>query len=297
MRLFKYVSADAAKHILRSNQLRWSPPLSFDDPFDAQFDQHIECDEQRALVRIEDELWAIYTGRKQPAVLNKLGRTIQIFRKAQPSLTRKELFGAGQQLRGAVLESIRKAHEALPPVQAQIRKLVFGIKVLCLSEINDNLLMWSHYGLHHTGAVLEFSTETESDNLFKAAEPVEYRTSMPRMLSEDDMVALLSGQFSINKERVWHNAVFVKAADWAYEREWRIYLSSSEFSNEHFYTTFNKEQLIAIYFGCRMSAADNFELFNYTREHFPDAKKVYARKSERDFALDFVQFFQTLDDF
>ena len=47
MHFFKYVNVDAAKIILESGKLRWSSPLMFNDPFDVQFDLHVEFDDAK----------------------------------------------------------------------------------------------------------------------------------------------------------------------------------------------------------------------------------------------------------
>ena len=79
MRLFKYVTADAAKLILENAKLRWSSPSAFNDPFDVQFDLHVEFDETTIIDMIVDELWQIYSGRKPLRPNNALGYVFQDF--------------------------------------------------------------------------------------------------------------------------------------------------------------------------------------------------------------------------
>ena len=54
--------------------------------------------------------------------------------------------------------------------------------VLCLSEVNDNILMWSHYGQSHTGVVLEFPTEEKSGFSALHLLPVRYEDGPPSFL-------------------------------------------------------------------------------------------------------------------
>jgi hypothetical protein len=291
MPLYKYVSANSAKKILQQKTLRWSTPLSFNDPFDGQYDQHIEFEMVGALSRIEDELWSIYTRQKEPASLNKLGLVFKQFREKLPALSRYQVFEGPEGLRPAIKESMNKTVEALPPVHASIRKIISATKVLCLSEVSDNLLMWSHYAKDHTGAVLEFSTDDPTPkNIFAVAEPIDYRKVMPRMLNEDDLVAMLSGQFEIDREKVWKNAILVKAEDWAYERERRIYLTNSEPDKDHIYKDFDAEQLTTIFYGCRIADAERSELASYCKSGFPHARQFCAKRSERAFALDMIPY-------
>ena len=64
MKFFKYVTADTAKIVLESGARRWSSPLLFNDPFDVQFDLHVEYDAKKLVSLIREELWEIYSGRK-----------------------------------------------------------------------------------------------------------------------------------------------------------------------------------------------------------------------------------------
>jgi hypothetical protein len=59
MRLFKYATASTAKIILDSCTLRWASPVMFNDPFDVQFDLHLDYDEASLIQLVCDELWKI----------------------------------------------------------------------------------------------------------------------------------------------------------------------------------------------------------------------------------------------
>ena len=41
------------------------------------------------------------------------------------------------------------------------------MRMLCVTEEHDNLLMWAHYANNHTGAVLELRVMPEEDNAAK----------------------------------------------------------------------------------------------------------------------------------
>ena len=84
--------------------------------------------------------------------------------------------------------------------------------IFSLSELGDNILMWSHYAQQHEGICVEF--ERASTNVLGAmdcTQPVPiinarlYRTAKNK-----------------EKTEVEHSLVLTKAADWTYEREWRI---------------------------------------------------------------------------
>lgn len=91
---------------------------------------------------------------------------------------------------------------------------------LCLSEVPDSLLMWSHYAASHTGFVLEFDShhpyfhEKRSPNdEFRHLRRVHYRETRPSApLSELEGTDLF----------------LVKSGHWGYEREWRVLRALSD---------------------------------------------------------------------
>lgn len=89
---------------------------------------------------------------------------------------------------------------------------VLGVLSLC--EIPDSLLMWAHYGVSHTGFVLELdpyhehfnSPRSPKDELYHLRQ-VHYRDTRTRTnLVDLDGIEMF----------------LVKSVDWKYEHEWRI---------------------------------------------------------------------------
>ena len=82
------------------------------------------------------------------------------------------------------------------------------VGVLCLSDVYDDILMWSHYADNHRGICLIFETNYE---FFANAIPVRYQQARPRV-----------NQITQTTEQMLENAIFTKSSAWAYEKEWRI---------------------------------------------------------------------------
>lgn len=72
--------------------------------------------------------------------------------------------------------------------------------IICLSQKNDNVLMWTHYAERHSGICIEF--ETKKDKIFQGVNRVHYPKSI--MLSTDKDYRL------------------IKSNDWEYEKEYRV---------------------------------------------------------------------------
>jgi hypothetical protein len=286
LKFFKYVTAETAKIILESGNLRWSSPALFNDPFDVQFDLHLEYEEQTIVDHIADELWEIYSGRKELMPANELGRMFQFFLRRVPGLSREQLFGK-QQLRSAISGSVNKTKELIPGLHAHQRKLLQASKLFCVSEVHDNILMWSHYARDHTGVVLEFDTDKNTDSPLMRAERVVYSKRMPRLMTQADMVRFFSGQARMDESVIMHDSIFTKAEDWSYEREWRVWLPGTDAAKPFLDLGYEIAELVGIYFGCRISDENQQTLVNLTARSAPHLAKYRAKKSAREFLLEF----------
>lgn len=103
-------------------------------------------------------------------------------------------------------------------VDNEIQKLVKERKnmgVICLSEVCDSILMWSHYAESHKGVCFEF-TRAEDNALgdLELCSPVKYDRHYP-------IIDL--GQMLLNQDgKVFDSMMKTKSGDWAYEKEWRL---------------------------------------------------------------------------
>lgn len=91
----------------------------------------------------------------------------------------------------------------------------YTLGILCLSEIPDNLLMWTHYAKNQEGFVIEFdekcrffNTPEFDGNTFGTLQKVKYCKERPN-------IEMLS---NLNLEDV----AYCKSEYWNYEEEWRI---------------------------------------------------------------------------
>jgi hypothetical protein len=130
-------------------------------------------------------------------------------------------------LRDALL---RAANSAL---EATAREFPRTRGVTCFSEVNDDLLLWAHYGGRYRGMCLEFSTAVVP---FEKIRKVQYVESVPAL----ELAPLLVER---NFEPVF-DLFCTKAMPWSYEREWRAIHSAV--GTEYVYPP---EALTGVYFG------------------------------------------------
>ncbi len=84
--------------------------------------------------------------------------------------------------------------------------------VLSLSEINNNILMWSHYSESHTGFCIEFE-RTDSNELgnWEHCAPIIYDQTLP-----------IYNPVDLEKKETVTQILLTKSDLWSYEKEWRI---------------------------------------------------------------------------
>jgi len=118
-------------------------------------------------------------------------------------------------------------------ITSQRENFIAKLGVTCLSEENDNLLMWSHYGGRYKGFCLEFDTNYEP---FNKSIKVEYSHKMPKI----DPVSLVLRD---GKDQ-FIQLFCLKSKSWEYEREWRVMHTTAGTLY-----TYPPEALSGIYFG------------------------------------------------
>ena len=108
--------------------------------------------------------------------------------------------------------------------------------VLSLTEVRDDVLMWSHYAEHHKGICIEFDT-TVPGSIFSAAKRVRYLTQFKEV-----------DHGSIRGEDALTQLVCTaKARHWSYENEWRVVEREPGLRN------FSPECITGVILGCRIS--------------------------------------------
>src|SRR5262245_33367606 len=206
-RFYKYVTAKTAKAVLENNAFRWSSPSLFNDPFDMQFDLHLEYNRERVTNRVLQRFLDVYTGRAKPVAGRTLDEKAKLFRACMPGINEAEV---RKEHRSAIYETLRLTEQALPKLHDQLRAVLASRKLLCLSESPDNLIMWAHYADNHAGAVIEASYIEEGGyaSTWGAAKPVRYRADMPRLADEEALTQRLLGKAPLATAQQFENSVY-----------------------------------------------------------------------------------------
>lgn len=147
------------------------------------------------------------------------------------------------------------------------------VSILSLSEVNDNILMWSHYSDSHAGICLELSFQTSEQ-----VHQVQYNDDRPLFYFAD------CREHDRDDHRFHQSvmrAITTKAEQWAYEKEWRCidFGAAGE-------RPMPDGMLSGIIFGCRTSVTDKQMVREWVQA--ADLSVTFYQASERDghFSLD-----------
>ena len=281
---YKYLSPTAAQGVLETNSFRWSSPIEFNDPFDIGFDLHVDYDPSTIVQEIVDAQWAVYQGIEPTSSATPLGWILNELRTKKPSITRPQF---DQRLLPRAQETISKLGDKLPELHSQIKHLLQSLKVFCLAERPDNILMWSHYCLNHSGLVLEVRCLATLDSMWGGAMPINYSDCMPRLLNRVELVEYLAGKFPLEDKLHLDKIVMCKALDWSYEKEWRILHFGMSPHQSFTELPFAVYEISGIYFGCRSSAEFRGRISELRTQKYSHANLFQAKKAEREFRIEF----------
>ncbi|WP_313591913.1 DUF2971 domain-containing protein [Agrobacterium cavarae] len=215
--VYKYLSPERVTDVLENQTVRFMRLLDTNDSFEvrATFRRFAG---PRFVKLMED----FVTEKTTEAHVDKaLARKLdEIGLSSMPPIMAKVLFKEkfGKDL-SAYMKDEMKAR--LPALSAALNALQtpedflneLGSSLLCfsLSETYTSAPMWAHYAVNHTGFVLEFDT----------AHPW-FRNISDKQKSLLRQVKYVDGQLDEALDDP-HAAFGSKTADWAYEKEWRVY--------------------------------------------------------------------------
>ncbi len=285
-RFLKYTSRRVGRIILENRMLRWSTPGTLNDPYDMQFDLHIEVDREAVKRLTLEKLWDAHYGPHPAPVGNPLGVVIRAFRGRFPQLTREEF---DRQYGEAIEEGLARMERALPTFQREVRSQIARSKILCLTEIADSAPMWAYYAEQHQGLVLRFKSVPELDSPWVTARPIQYHADMPRLLDADFLADLSSGRATLEPTTILDRLIYTKSIEWAHEREWRIFSGDGRDVDALYEDLpFHQQELEAVIFGCRIPAQDRAAFLRLIREHYPQALMFEVERAARNFQLNIV---------
>lgn len=181
MSLYKYLTINTLKKVI-GGSIRFTQPGAFNDPFEMLPELHVPAEFLEKELQISFDI----TGQRRSPPVGELNPD---FKSDQCSDVNSR----------NIISSLNQS-----------------IGILCLSQNNNSLLMWSHYADEYAGAVIEFDDEHE---FFQGKIEIDYRAERPikdisAYISDDKPVPIAE--------------LCVKPDQWKYESEVRIVRSLND---------------------------------------------------------------------
>lgn len=146
------------------------------------------------------------------------------------------------------------------------------IGLCCLSEVNNSILMWTHYANNHRGYCLQYEA-TDRTYLFGEAQKVSYSQNYP-----------VVNIFNTTLEEQTELIFFTKFEGWAYEKEWRVAKTTGTGL-----CSYPADLLKGVIFGLRTNDKDKNEIKRYIKCRGHDVRYYQCFQSEDSFALNIVE--------
>lgn len=281
----KYRTAPQLLDLLRNLELRFSAPSLFNDPFDLALDLRFGFRMEDLAARAHHEIDRLIHSEEEPSgdPANPLFRTLIELRAQRHRLPRMPLALDG------LRDVLARGEERLVEQNRGWREWLSTLRVLCLVEEPDNLLMWAHYAWGHTGGVVRLRCSPELDSPLWTAYPVTYMRELPVLADADYFVRRMFGSFPREEGGVFNKQALTKSEDWAYEREWRVLgqCRPGEESNPVRISVLHPVEIEAVYMGLKMTPADEGQVAKLLSDSLPGVELHRARKSEDRFAVEF----------
>lgn len=273
--LFKYATSSTAAAILASQSLRYSSPLLFNDPFDVP--RHLDLG--FTFVEFREEALKCFAdylgGNGLPGSPNARRVLDQMRKRIEDRPVDAMLNDLGAVLTFFTQRAFEKTAQDL---QAVWDDRVPGMRICCFSETAASPAMWAHYGDHHRGAVLQFESSDERDSLSLMAQPVRYQNEKPSLPPAEKWARALLGEAPIDWDGYLHEYFFAKAAEWSYEREYRVSTHKKENESGLFSDyVFHPLDLRGLVVGSAVSAEDEAALRAILHRKYPHAALYHAR--------------------
>jgi Protein of unknown function (DUF2971) len=241
--LFKYFSPAALEDFVNC-RVSLTPPKFFNDRF--EFAVSREPPDRQEL----------------EAMVEKFERQ-EYERESQPKISFTAFKQARKDLRDSwITRAMSKEYrEAEPAKMRDLLSQLWG--VVCLTEVPDNVLMWTNYADSYRGFVAEFLCDWEHTTYvprFRGtplgpALKVEYAEKPPVIRADFGNAA---------------NCLSTKTVDWSYEQEWRVieFLIGADFVEQkrgYRFLSFPASSIKRIVCGDRMHATDCTKLLEFVR--------------------------------
>lgn len=276
---YKYYNINGLKSTLLDAKRKWSSPSEFNDPYDNQFD--LLRDKIAEEYTFKDLLFNkknLEKSKNNKLIVSEFEKLFQF-----PVQLRRRLLSSSYN--SEILPLFNKYFEIIAQkLNGDYKKHFNDTSIFCVTEDNNNRLMWTHYADSSRGAVIKFLALKSVDSPLLVAQPVRYYDTIPKIncfelfLKTDYVESLrtLHKYFTLSKDSAYH-----------YEREWRVVTRLRDPNKKFECLPFAKEEISEIYLGVNMTEENKKEIVEIVKYKYPWTQIFQARKKSNDFGYEF----------
>lgn len=226
--------------------------------------------------------------QKEDPVFNESNRysgPMKFFRQKCKGKNKEEI----KTLFDSVFDNYGEKKDLVSEVRRQWAEELTNLRLFCVCEINDNLLLWSHYADHHRGVAVQFECLKELDVPLLAAVPVIYSDEAPGMATEEEWIKGALGLAPMNAADVAFGRIIgTKARVWEHEKEWRVVGRRRPYENVGFEDCpFDPQEISKIFLGCNISEDDRKSILALLAGPFAHVQAYSARQHPQKFKIEF----------
>ncbi|ETT84150.1 DUF2971 domain-containing protein [Viridibacillus sp. FSL R5-0477] len=210
------------------NEVEWqSYPSEFNDPYDARLTISIDTFKSEQFKRNFEtyltsfsKLSITFTQEEKMEILSNVNPSLKFFEIGlahHPDIQNQPY--TAKELASIIDKSIESEYERM--IDKLRTSANTGNLIICFSEVNNNILLWSHYAENHTGFCIEYD--------FKLLGPKHVRCRMLEpVIYVDDLFDATIYYLETLADIKNHNNLFgiyptiSKSKQWQYEQEWRL---------------------------------------------------------------------------
>lgn len=240
--------------LIKDNELYFSNPDKFNDPFDCKLD-------------------FIYKGTRDEWIKFFCRQNMDIVAARNLIKTRLKDGLMKQKKNGVTFNQLESGDD---------------VRACCFSERNESLLMWGHYAESHTGICLSFKTSAMEDSYllrldsenFLPFHRVDYSSDRPETVNLLD----IDNQ---RRESLIYDFFLTKFDDWQYEKEYRLLANEHDLKGKDT-INFRRDALEGIIFGLKVDPVKAQNIKKLIDRHYKEINVNFYRteKSKRKYAID-----------
>lgn len=285
---FKFASIDSAIKIINSKSFIWSSPIKFNDPFDTQTGFTLDYDEVVFARMLSDSILRIIYSEIPIEVdtTSLFTKLLVLTREIRHKLPKEEVV---KQTYSDALKSAKNLTKGIDELNKRVSEHLLHSRVFCVSESVNNVVMWSHYSEHHQGVAFQLACVDELDNSLLGAKKIDYTDRFSVFPSAEQYANHLTGEKTIDMVSLIQKIAYTKHIDWAYEKEWRVYVSmlnEPAGTGKSLYVE-NPQIFKAMYLGCNIEQKNAAAIISIARKELPNMKIYQASRSKSRYELEF----------